>query len=118
MKFYYNGKLVRTSKNHEYHYGVLSSNGKSVNSCHATREAAEKAMAQPISNLRKAIENCKSAIRAIENGKTYYFVKDGRNTWRNEINGRTVEDFEGYIKGYLAEIEKFSKCKVIELETR
>ena len=41
MKFFYAGKLVRTSKTHDYNFGVLNANGKIV-SCSATKEGAEK----------------------------------------------------------------------------
>lgn len=38
MKFYYNGKLVRTSKKHEYKYGLLLWNGE-IRACSSNKES-------------------------------------------------------------------------------
>ena len=71
MKFYYNGKLVRTSKNHEYKYGILSSEGGSVTSCHATYEAAYKELQRRPGEIRTNIEITKEALKELEKGKSY-----------------------------------------------
>lgn len=42
MKFYYNGKLVRTSKTHEYKYALLNRADRTL-ACSATRKGAETA---------------------------------------------------------------------------
>lgn len=39
MRFYFNGKLVRTSKTHEYNYAAFS--GEKLIACSETREGAE-----------------------------------------------------------------------------
>lgn len=117
MKFYYNGKQVRTSKTHEYHFGILSINGDAINSCHATREAAEKEMAKAPAACRTAIGEYKDAIKAIENGKTKFPRKMCGRTYYDKI-AYSKEEYEGMIERAEARIAELGKRKIVELEAR
>lgn len=120
MKFYYEGKLVRTSKTHEYHYGIYDKHYKTMRSCHSTRELAEKELNTYINQPLNWIENEKNAIKALQSGKKYYFAKEGnRNICVRFTKEDTVEMWEGYIKGNETkhEYRKSNLC-VVELEVR
>ena len=127
MKFYYNGKLVRTSKTHEYHFGILEPKTGKIVSCHGTYEAAQKEHRRPISEAETSIKRCRAAINAIENGKTSFFWK-----WNNRYlekvilkgadfagnNRGEVSTWEGYIEGYNKFIASHRARQIVELEAR
>lgn len=92
MKYYYNGKLVRTSKN-EYKYGLLRSG--EVISCSKTKAT----IARELENQKKAIKKDIAFAAKEENKK---FIEDFTKT--------TVDE---YIKGELAVIDSL---QIIELE--
>lgn len=79
MKFYYEGQLIRTSKNHHYSHACLvkTDDGYKCMGCSSSREGAEKIKQEQIRRLERYIENCKSSIKAIE---------DGEKTFRNQKN--------------------------------
>lgn len=112
MKFYYNGKLVRTSKSHEYSHGVLH-NGKVV-SCHGSRELAFKEMTSRISRADARIQACQMAMAAIERGERFYWTKAGGRSCKAEIHS-TKEQYLSYIE----EAKEYKKnFEIVELEAR
>lgn len=117
MKFYYNGQLVRTSKTHEYHYGILNIDGTRVSSCHGTLKDAEKEMAKAPASCRTFISECKAAIHAIENGKTTFPRKICGRTYY-EPTKYTKEEYEGMIERTNARIAELGKRKIVELEAK
>lgn len=125
MKFYYNGVLVRTSKNHEYHFAVVTKDDKLV-SCHGTREAAEKEYRRPIAERESSIQDELAAIKAINEGKTYVDRKICRSWQRIHFKGKDlfgndrskVETWEGYIADNKKSIENLKTRKIVELEQR
>ena len=120
MKFYYNGKLVRTSKNHEYRFGVYNKARQGMASCHSTRELAEKTLQTFINEPLHWIENDKRAIQAIKDGKAKYCVKEGNREYMMPLGNRNkVEIWEQYIKDNQVtyEYRKNNYC-VVELEAR
>ena len=117
MKFYYNGELVRTSKTHEYHYGILNIDGTRVSSCHGTLKDAEKEMAKAPASCRTAISEYKAAINAIENGKTKFPRKMCGRTYYDPIR-YTKEEYEGLIERAEARIAELGKRKIVELEAK
>lgn len=116
-KFYYNGELVRTSKTHEYHFGIF--NGKTIRSCHGTKENAEKELHRLQNDPLNWIENNKKAIKALESGKSYYYYKDGRHEFRHKFDSEdTVEAYQKCIEANKALHEKYLAYKIVELEMR
>lgn len=97
MKFYYNGKLIRTSKTKHYtHACVNKVTGNAIN-CSTTYDGAFREKGRRISSYRESIENCKSAIASLEHGHKYYYAKIGRTTWKEEADG-TIEEYKASIK--------------------
>ena len=81
MKFYYKNQLIRTSKTHHYtHACIIEREGKKpiVCGCSASREGAEKVKAQRLNQIENSIDFLTKAIEADENGKSYFYAKDGR----------------------------------------
>ncbi len=117
MKFYYEGKLVRTSKNHHYTHAVISGTGN-VFTCSSSEELARKALNAHLSGYRTGIENNRRAIKAIEQGKTSYLVKEGRSNYPTKLR-HTKEEYEEGIRHMQDTIEWITNTwKVIELEER
>lgn len=125
MKFYYDGKLMRTSKTHEYHFAIINASGTCW-SCHGTREAAEKEYRRIISEYETGIESANKAIAMINKGIYSYMVKSGRISYRvnlktnygDNIDRTKVEYWEARIESLKADIERFKTRKIVELEMR
>ena len=125
MKFYYNGKLVRTSKNHEYKYAIIGENGN-LWSCHGTLEAAQKEFRRPISECESQIADYHKAIDALNKGKTYYDTKVCRRWYRVQLKGKDitgkdrseVSTWEGWIESAQNRIHFLNGRKIVELEAR
>ena len=117
MKFYYNGKLIRTSKNHVYTYAVLTPGGKTF-ACSSSLEGAKKAVQREISLCETIRNNYRNAIKAIEAGQSYYFAKESGQNWRKRLNGETVADFEKYISQVESNIAYYKAHQIVELEAR
>ena len=123
MKFYYNEKLIRTSKTHEYKYALLSSNEKCV-TCSASRDRAESELTIRINSCNDRIQNYKNIIHAIETGATYYDHTYGRETIKVKLDAKNYEvhTLDG-AKKYLDNEEKHLEdlktvWKIVELEAR
>lgn len=108
MKFYYNGKLVRTSKSHEYRYAVM--HGDKCIGCSATRDGALKT-AYALVSAKKNLAVCESVL----NGT---YVRKSRNHYTAEQiikNSGGIDGIKREIEGYKAYI---SECVLVELEAR
>ncbi len=123
MKFYYNDKLIRTSKTHDYKYALISSTGKCV-TCSASRERAEAELASWINRYNDKIQNYKNIIHAIETGASHYNAIEGRKTYRVKLDAKnneahTLDGAREYLEDSTAKLEEIKKCwKVVELEAR
>lgn len=120
MKFYYNGKLIRTSKNHVYTHAVINMDTNNVKGCRANLQNAEAIISGQIATYEKEIKNCETAIKALKAGKKYYTVRFSGHTIPIHFeNGQTPETFAEYINDYREQIEYVRKnWKVVELEAR
>lgn len=97
-RYTYNGQvLVKNSRREDFKYAcIFNDDGKIVKimiSSTANGAGAEKR--RRISENRESIENCKRAIRAVENGRDYFTAQFGRYSER-----RSVTWYKG--KGWLA----------------
>ena len=125
MKFYYNGKLMRTSKTHEYKFAIIWPDG-TLSSCHGTREAAEKEYRRPISEAESSIATELKAIEAIKAGKTYLDTKVCGRWYRMSLKGKDwdglnradISTWEKWIECNKRNIEKLNTRLIVELEAR
>ncbi len=120
MKFYYNGQLVRTSKSHEYTHAVIDITTNGCKGCRVGRYKAEAIISAEVAEYERRAKNYESAIKALESGKTGYYVKEGRRTWFNKFSAdATVEKYREWIawnREYVDSIK--ANWKVVELEAR
>lgn len=116
-KFYYNGKLIRTSKSHHYTHAVIDMETGKVKGCRSNREAAEAIIASQINFLNDVIANCNNAIKAIQNGESRYICREGKRTYRMQVSSEV--DYQSYIDMDTEAIENVKRnWKVVELEER
>lgn len=125
MKFYYNDKLVRTSKTHDYKYAIISKKGDCL-SCHGTLESAQKEFRRQISELETSIADDKKIITALEKGKTAVDLKICRRWCRISLKGKNFDGsdradpatWQEEIERSLKRIEWLNTRKIVELEAR
>jgi PIN domain nuclease of toxin-antitoxin system len=117
MKFYYNGKLMRTSKNHDYKYAIVSAND-GLWSCHSTLEAAEKEYRRPIAEAETNIHDDMVAIEMLNMGRNYYEIKICKRWHRISLKGKDKAYFENHIESNKARIENLKTRRIVELEAR
>lgn len=120
MKFYYNGKLIRTSKNHIYTHAVINNTTGALIGCRKSLELAEAIKTGEINRYYHAIAEQEAAIKALKAGKKGIWLKDGRHSWYKEFTDKhTVEYFEECIESLKRSIEYFSEnWEIVELEAR
>ena len=118
MKFYYNGELVRTSKTHHYTHAVIDSNNGRCIGCCSRLDLALKLRDSEISEVATGIENCKRAIKALEEGKKYYRCKAGNREY-TEKTYYSIDEWKRFMKNDEEKLEYKTKYfKVVELEER
>lgn len=120
MKFYYNGKLIRTSKNHTYTHAVISkANGRCLG-CRANRANCESIINSEIHQYERAIEDLQERIGALDLGKTYYYVTFRGRSWKEKFTENdTVENYLARIKEYEEYIDHVKNTwKIVELEQK
>lgn len=119
MKFYYNGKLVRTST-HNYTHAVINTKNGNVVGCRTSEDAAQKVISSEISQYRTGIQNTMSLMRALEQGKKSYLVKVGHRSFMERITeSHSIQRCQEWIESNEKQIEYIRKnWKVVELEVR
>ena len=119
MKFYYNGKLMRTSKNHIYTHAVINERGGLIG-CRANREAAEAIISAELSTLQRGLKNGEIKKKAIESGATRYRVSTGRiSYWEPVRDTDTIERCDEWIASRREKIEAVRiGWQIVELEAR
>ena len=122
MKFYYEGKLIRSSKCHVYSHAVLDKGRNNCCvGCRADKRNAEAVISSEISGNRRAIKNLHAMIKAFNEGKKGCWIDEGRGrSWLRKFDSDdSVESFEKWIKSHenrIAYIEE--NWVVVELEAR
>ena len=121
MKFYYNGKLIRTSKNHQYTHAVIYEPTNECIGCRTSYEACLSFLNGEINGARQQVENAQRKIDAINNGRTHYIYKDGRKEFRYPITETgaykmSAEEWLECAKQYLDKVQ--NAWKIVELEMR
>ncbi len=120
MKFYYEDKLIRTSKTHVYTHALIGQSGKAI-TCSATREGCEKELLRRLHNIERSLMNHENALKAQAAGKKqvrWWF--DGRTSYYVKLcDIDNLDKFEEYI---IADKEIIRiimhEWKIIELEAR
>lgn len=103
MKFYYNGKLIRTSKTRHYKYAIGTSDTGTYATCSETME-----------NAQKALDNLKKRIREVAESN-YKFAQNPENlAWLKERYGEQYDAEERYKK----EISRVQFAEIVELEEK
>lgn len=107
MKYYYNGELVRTSKNENYKYYCPL-----TGTCSATRKGALSVANGRLSDVRGRYEWYKKALTAVENGGK---IRNPHNPYGKPF---TKEELKHLVEHYEKLTEKYEKATVVELEAR
>ena len=116
MKFYYEGKLIRTSKNHHYTNALINTDTGKCITCSSTMEGCERELNRIINEKLNNIENAKKAILAIENGKKTYMATYGRDICTARVT-ENIEHYQKSIKYYQERIENIKVFyKIVDLE--
>lgn len=117
-KFYYNGKLVRTSKNHMYTHAVINIDKGTLIGCRACEKGAIDLKESYLSERRTGMRNAEAAIEAFKKGKTYYMAKVGRRDYPEKFHKEdTLESLQSWLNQCKESIEYIQKnWKVVELE--
>ena len=121
-KFYYNGRLVRTSENREYTHAVLNEFGGCM-ACSSSYKLALSNITKEVSYSERVIANANALLKALEAGKSDYWIMDGRkrrltiihknDPWFSEANAKErIAYHQERIKTLI------TKWQVVELEQR
>ena len=115
MKYYYNGKLMRTS-NHVYTHAVIDNNGK----CVACRNGYANAVkAKNAERSDKAIREANNAINALKAGRSYYFFKIGQCSYKHTFEAKdTIERYQGVIERANEWNKVVDSWQIVELEAK
>lgn len=119
MKFYYNDKLIRTSKTHVYTHALLDQSSKAV-TCSATREGCEKELSRSIRKIEQRMMNYENALKAKAAGKTQVMWIDGRSSFYMNLNNlKSIDSFAEYIEidKEMIRVRKH-EWKIVELDAR
>ena len=110
MKFFYNGKLIRTSRSHEYKYAAITANGNCL-CCSSTLDGCVKLLEQKTANGKGWLRN-------------YEQVYNG--TFVEKKGGWEVKDIMGMFNDSLDELKNeidrlkayYDGIKIVELEMK
>lgn len=108
MKFYYNGKLVRTSKTHEYKFALLNTETGKAYACSKDMKGMDRAMSE--------VSRTYNLYLSVKNGT--YRRKDRWCYTAEQIEANCIKYFgslDNAIAEHKAQIDKY---KVVELEAR
>lgn len=120
MKYYYNGLLIRTSKNHIYTHAVIDISTMRVIGCRGSLEKAETLLTSELNIIVRRIENYINKLKCFKAGKSKYGWKDNGKIWYETFKSTDTEDsiLEAirHSEEYLETIKQ--NYKVVELETQ
>lgn len=118
MKYYHNGKLLRTST-HVYTHALIDQNGRAI-TCSATREGCTKELNRRIRESEQRIANYENALKAQAAGKTQTIWHDGRSSFYMNLNNLMgLHKFAEYLETEKKVLDvKKHEWKIVELEAR
>jgi hypothetical protein len=106
MKFYYNGKLIRTSKTRHYKYAIGTSDTGTYPTCSETMENAQKALDDL---KRRIIRNAEENYRFDQDPKNQEFLKKYYGDRYDQYDARAA---------YEKAIARVQLAEIVELEER
>lgn len=118
MRFYYNGQLIRTSKNHHYTYACISigKDGKYIcQGCSSTKAGAEKVKKEVVTRFENGIFSAKARIEALKAGKKGYYSRKHEWISFKTYDLGTIEDNERWLEYDSAKLEEVKQWKIVEL---
>lgn len=122
MKYYYNNQLIRTSKNHKYTHAVIERNEDGsfgCIACSSSEDGARKSKQKEAGYYERRIRNYEAAIKALKDGKSGYYWKDGRHTDFVKFDKeRTVEHYEDLIKQDQKSLDRIHSWEIVPIEER
>ena len=95
MKFYYEGKLVRTSKTHHYTHALIDVETGKVVTCSTSAVRCESEKKRYIRVAADLVENCHRAIKALYDGKKGFHGKDGKHEFYHAFTDEPFDTIEG-----------------------
>ena len=107
MKFYYEGKLVRTSANHIYTHAIITKNG-GVLACASSYDRAQGAMVATTATPRDNLGFNRKMLWAVQNDKLSFWYKN-----KLHFVNKTKEELEKSIAHYE---DYLNNLKIVELE--
>lgn len=108
MKFYYNGKLIRTSKTHEYKYALVNKNSLQAYRCSKDMKGIEAAKSEIARDL--------NLLLSVKNGT--YKRKDRWSSTAKEIEEQFIKWY-GSMENAIDHNRKYcEQFMVVELEAR
>ena len=119
MKFYYEDKLIRTSKNHVYTHALIDQRGNAI-TCGASRKRCEKELLRKLHEVERNLMNLENALKARATGekRVRWFV-GCTSYYINLYELKNIDKFEEYIATDKEIIHIIMhEWKIIELEAR
>lgn len=111
-KYYYQGKLVRTSKTHDYSFAVIRERKDgtfTLIACSKTKELAERRLNSEMSNSKHNLKAEEERLKRMKRGLKV------PKWWSKEEN--TIAGLEQLIEDRKKSIERYyEEAKVVELE--
>lgn len=123
-KYYYNNELIRTSKSHNnYTHAVIRERkGKvEVLACRSSKEGASRELNSLYNDMYKSrFENKENKINAMKNGRSHFFAKEGRRTFKVMIKptDNLEEEMESLERIRRDAREFLEETSVVEIEAR
>lgn len=115
MKFYYEGRLLRTSKNHHYTHALISEKGNLIG-CSTSYAGADKLRSPWLALYRDGAKTTESQIRALTTGKRFYSRYDGRTEYREALTAKdTLEYLHQELDRYHSEMQRVASWPIVEL---
>lgn len=115
-KYFYNGKLVRTSE-HIYTHAVLNEKGELVG-CRPSYDKAHNIITSKIAEANSFVKEYKSLLKAISEGRKTYEFKVGNRRIIAPVRYTDVNEINGWIDGLYERIATISSWTIVELECR
>lgn len=121
MKYFYNDKLIRTSKTHHYTHACIEvkEDGTIIcQGCSSSKAGAEKVKNTVISEIERFIFSHKACIKALEEGKRGYYNKRHEFISFGQYRDFDIESEKTYLEGDQKNLERVQKWQIVEVEER
>ena len=113
MKFYYNNKLIRTSKTHNYKYAVITASGRLL-CCASSYDLALKGIQTNTGTQRSNLDFYKKELDALNKGLNSFYIT---NRWG--CNKFKVEHTREQLESKIMDYEKWLQgIQIVELEAK